>query len=80
MIKERSTLSGEGRTTVGILMSQHARAQTAMIRTTPASGEELRNKARSHDASAGATTPSASLAIRSAVVNALVKRTFWLRG
>src|SRR5262249_27458926 len=46
--------------------------------------EELRNETRCHcgDASsaAGATMPRVSLAIRSAAVNAFVKRTFWLRG
>ena len=46
--------------------------------------EELGGEARSHGAAtssgAGAITPSASLAIRSAAVNAAVKRTLWLRG
>ena len=35
---ERSTLSGDGSTTVGILSSQHASTQTAMMSATPASG------------------------------------------
>ena len=38
MISERSTLSGDGSTTVGMLKNQHASAQTAMMSTTPASG------------------------------------------
>jgi len=38
MISERSTLSGDGRTTVGMLSNQQASTQTAMMSATPASG------------------------------------------